>query len=75
MRIQGYSHSASGGRVTHDRFIVIDNKDVYKLGTSLNSIGMSQSSIDKVNDPEIGERYKDTFESWWSKAMEYKILV
>ena len=37
----------------HDRFIVIDNKEIYILGTSLNSIGEKTTFIVKINDINI----------------------
>ena len=40
----------------HDRYIVIDNKDLYFLGSSINNIGSKISSIIKCNDKEM----KDT---------------
>ena len=37
----------------HDRYIIIDNKDVYFLGSSINNIGSKISSIIKCNDIDI----------------------
>ena len=37
----------------HDRYIIIDNKDIYFLGSSINNIGSKISSIIKCNDKDI----------------------
>ena len=37
----------------HDRYIIIDKKDIYFLGSSINNIGNKISSIIKCNDKEI----------------------
>ena len=37
----------------HDRYIIIDNKDVYFLGSSINNIGSKISSIIKCNDNDM----------------------
>ena len=37
----------------HDRYIIIDNKDVYFLGSSINNIGSKISSIIKCKDKEL----------------------
>lgn len=36
----------------HDRFIVLDGREVWHLGASLNRIGVSTSMVSKVLDPE-----------------------
>ncbi|MCM1052394.1 MAG: hypothetical protein NC483_00230 [Ruminococcus sp.] len=37
----------------HDRFIILDNKDVYHLGTSLNKVGNRTFAINKLSDSDI----------------------
>lgn len=37
----------------HDRYIIIDNKDVFFLGSSINNVGSKISSIIKCNDNNI----------------------
>ena len=34
----------------HDRFIVIDNKEIYHLGSSINSLGDKTTTIIKIED-------------------------
>ena len=40
----------------HDRFIVIDNKDMYHLGASIKDLGKKCSGINKIEDVEIIEK-------------------
>lgn len=68
---KGYSHRSDGERQTHDRFIIIDGTQVYKIGTSIKDIGTSQSSIDKVNDQSVASEYIAQFGDWWKKAKNY----
>ena len=39
--------------IFHDRFIIIDNKDLYHLWTSLNYIGSKVFAINKIDDDVI----------------------
>ena len=39
--------------IFHDRFIIIDNKELYNLGSSLKDIGKKCSSINKIEDNTI----------------------
>jgi hypothetical protein len=69
--IQGYSRGSDGSSETHDRFILVDGHTVYKIGVSIKDLGASQSSIDRVNDPDVTQQYVSQFEDWWSKSSEY----
>ena len=39
----------------HDRFIVIDNKEIYIVGTSFNSIGDNITTIVRLDDKKAKE--------------------
>lgn len=39
--------------VFHDRFIVIDNKEMYHLGASIKDLGKKCFGINKIEDREI----------------------
>ena len=43
----------------HDRYIIIDNKDVYFLGSSINNLGSKISSIIKCSDEDINKLLLD----------------
>jgi hypothetical protein len=72
--IRGNAVPASGRRETHDRFIIIDHKDVFKIGASIKDLGSAQTSIDIVNDPTVSSSYVGQFETWWSNARPYTNL-
>ena len=40
----------------HDRFIVIDNKEMYHLGASIKDLGKKCFGINKIEDKEIIEK-------------------
>ncbi len=65
----------SGSRETHDRFIIIDHNEVYKVGTSVKDLGSAQSAIDKVDDPSVIQKYVTQFDSWWTSAHDYSNLT
>ena len=37
----------------HDRYFIIDDKDIYHCGTSVNRIGYKTFSINLINDKEV----------------------
>ena len=39
--------------IFHDRFIIIDNKELYNIGSSLKDIGKKCSSVNKIEDTVI----------------------
>lgn len=41
----------------HDRFIVIDNKEIYHLGASIKDLGRKYFGINKIEDVEIIEKF------------------
>ena len=43
----------------HDRFIVIDNKELYHIGASLKDLGKKCFAISKVEDGEYIEKISD----------------
>ena len=47
----------------HDRFIIIDKRELYLLGTSFNSIGKKCSSIIKIENEEILNKILDNLEA------------
>lgn len=41
----------------HDRFIVIDNKEMYHLGASIKDLGRKCFGINKIEDLDIVEKF------------------
>ncbi len=64
-----------GPRVTHDRFIIIDRTEVYKVGTSVKDLGSAQSGIDKVDTDTVARQFITQFDAWWAAAHDYPELI
>lgn len=45
----------------HDRFIVIDNKEMYHLGASIKDLGKKCFGINRIEDMEIIEKIINVF--------------
>ena len=56
----------------HDRFIVIDNKELYHIGASLKDLGKKCFAISKVEDGEYIEKISDY--SWKNTKSPHKNL-
>lgn len=70
-QIRGNSPTNAGKTEAHDRFIIIDQRDVYKIGASIKDLGAAQTSIDKVDGASVAKQYLQQFNTWWQVANEY----
>lgn len=53
---------------SHDRFIAVDDREVYALGASFNTIGKKDFMINKLEDPKtIKEKLRD-FQQYWKRG-------
>ncbi len=52
----------------HDRYIIVDNNEVWHLGPSLNRLGIKPAMISKINDSEIAKHILDLFNTQWISA-------
>ena len=48
----------------HDRFIIIDNKELYHCGASLKDLGKKCFAISKIEDMEYIEKLSHLFKSY-----------
>ena len=48
----------------HDRFIIIDKKEMYHIGASIKDLGKKCFGINKIEDKEIIEKIINKLESW-----------
>jgi hypothetical protein len=64
----GYSHSATGAKESHGRFIIIDGKEVYAVDASVKDLGLTQALITQIKDPTVVGQYINQFETWWTNA-------
>lgn len=53
----------------HDRYIMIDNKYIYLLGSSLNGLGKKNSNIKPIKDFDEFEKIKDNLNELWNKSI------
>jgi hypothetical protein len=74
VQIKGFSRTGSGSKETHDRFIIIDGKEVFTSGASVKDLGLAQSLIAQVEDPSVVDQHIKQFEEWWNRATTYKGL-
>lgn len=56
----------------HDRYIIVDNKEIWHLGTSINSIGKKAFQINKLTEEKESIRMLDDFSIWWQSG---RILI
>jgi hypothetical protein len=52
----------------HDRFIVLDEREVWNLGASLNGIGKKTCMLAKITDPIVATQIIAEIEAKWQKA-------
>lgn len=52
----------------HDRFIIIDNAEVWQLGHSFNGIGDKAFMVNKVKDVQEKARFLSDLSIWWTNG-------
>lgn len=52
----------------HDRYIIIDEKEIWHLGTSINYIGKNAFQINKVTDKETNDKVMTDYNLWWQNG-------
>ncbi len=50
----------------HDRFLILDGRDVWHIGTSINSVGKAALMINKITDETERQRVLSDFTNWWA---------
>jgi hypothetical protein len=58
--------------VFHDRYIIIDEKEIWHLGTSLNFLGKKAFQIDRLVTEEESKKILNDFNNWWQKG---KVII
>ncbi len=69
--IKGVVPGKDNRRESHDRFIIIDGKNVYNIGGSIKDLGKSQTSITELTDSKVCQQFISQFDKWWGKASDY----
>jgi len=52
----------------HDRYIIIDEKEIWSLGTSINYIGKNAFDIGKITDKEAIDKIMKDCNLWWENG-------
>lgn len=52
----------------HDRFLIIDDLEVWQLGASINGIGKKAAMLNKIIDSNEKENFFLSFKNWWSQG-------
>ncbi|MFD3261364.1 phospholipase D-like domain-containing protein [Paenibacillus lentus] len=50
----------------HDRFIIIDDRHYYLLGSSINSFGDKATTLIQIKEPKLKEDIQNFFKNMWS---------
>ena len=54
----------------HDRYIIIDEKEIWHLGTSINYIGKNAFQINKVTEEEPINKIMKDYNLWWKNGKD-----
>jgi hypothetical protein len=54
----------------HDRYIIIDGKEIWNLGTSINYIGKNAFQINKVTGKETIDKVMNDYNLWWQNGKD-----
>jgi hypothetical protein len=68
LKLQRSNLEAKHFQGCHDRFAVLDNKEVWHLGASINGFGKDAFMISKVIDEDERTRFLRDFSNWWSNG-------
>jgi hypothetical protein len=52
----------------HDRFLILDSREAWHMGASLNGVGKKAFMINKVTDPTERQSFMANFAGWWGKG-------
>lgn len=62
----------------HDRFIIIDNKELYHLGASIKDLGKKCFGINKIEDKEILQQIltlmRKQYQKFWLKSFSNSLI-
>jgi len=64
-----------GGRFFHDRFLIIDNTDIFLIGSSLgyHLTPMQSTGVFKVTNPDTKAFILSVFQDYWDNSSQYEI--
>jgi len=59
---------ARENQACHDRYLIIDDNEVWHSGNSFNGIGKKAFQVNKLNDENERQKYLNYFQDWWSNS-------
>ena len=68
LKIKRTNIEAKESNDCHDRFLIIDDSEVWQLGASINGIGKKASMLNKIIDSDEKENFFLNFNNWWSQG-------
>jgi hypothetical protein len=54
--------------VLHDRYLILDRREVWHLGTSINGVGSGDFTMTKLSDEKEKTRIIEDFDEYWTNA-------
>ena len=61
--------SIAGASAVHDRFVVLDGRQTWHLGMSINGLGKRASMINRIDNPTERARILSDLAAWWQSGM------
>jgi len=68
LQTTGVTVEARENTQCHDRFVILDDQEVWHLGASINGIGKSAFMVNRINDEEERKRFLCDFQNWWARG-------
>jgi hypothetical protein len=75
MQGSGRFVEARSSASSHDRFVILDDQEVWHLGASINGLGKKACMINKVVDDDEAKRLLGDYAGWWLAAARVQSRV
>jgi len=59
---------ARENQACHDRYLIIDDNEVWHSGNSFNGIGRKAFQVNKLSDENERQKYLSYFQDWWTNS-------
>lgn len=60
---------AKENKQCHDRFLVVDGKEIWQLGASINGIGKKACMVNKIVDINESNKFLNNYQDWWARGL------
>ncbi len=68
LKVQRGNLEARENQACHDRYLIIDDSEVWHSGNSFNGIGKKAFQVNKLNDESERQKYLAYFQDWWKNS-------